>query len=98
MLSYKLTHQAEQDLREIWTYIAQDNPTAADKVLGNLYHSFSQLGQFPKSGKRQGDFTSSNLRFLTSHNYFIAYRPETQPTEIFRILSSYRDITSLLTE
>ena len=40
MSRYRLTEQARQDLDEIWLYIAEDNPTAADHFLDTLYEKF----------------------------------------------------------
>jgi toxin ParE1/3/4 len=34
------TAQAEDDLIEIWIYIAQDNPGAADRVLDDIEERF----------------------------------------------------------
>ncbi|WP_333876336.1 type II toxin-antitoxin system RelE/ParE family toxin [Methylobacter sp.] len=34
------TAQAEEDLIEIWIYIAQDNPSAADRVLDDIEQRF----------------------------------------------------------
>ena len=33
MAIFQKTAQAEEDLIDIWLYIAQDNPAAADKLL-----------------------------------------------------------------
>ena len=31
--SYRLAKSAERDLREIWKYVTQDNPTAANRLI-----------------------------------------------------------------
>jgi antitoxin ParD1/3/4 len=37
MSSYLLTPQAEDDLFSVWSYIAQDNIEAADRVEAQIY-------------------------------------------------------------
>ena len=46
--------QAEKDLDEIWWFIAQDNPSAADRFLDELEEQCRALAQFPKMGVRGG--------------------------------------------
>jgi plasmid stabilization system protein ParE len=40
MSRYRFTEQTRQDLNEIWRYIAEDNPNAADHFLDTLYEKF----------------------------------------------------------
>ena len=42
---------AEADLDEIWLYIAQDNPAAADRFLDKIEERCRTLAQFPHMGK-----------------------------------------------
>ena len=43
---------AETDLEEIWWYIAQDNPDAADRFLEKIEERCSDLGKFPADGSK----------------------------------------------
>ena len=43
MSGFKLTPSAETDLFEIWTYIARDNPEAADRVETAILDAVSAL-------------------------------------------------------
>lgn len=47
----KRTAQAEEDLIEIWIYIAQDNPKAADRVLDNIEEKCDALANNPLMGR-----------------------------------------------
>ncbi len=40
MKNFNLTALAEQDLKQIWKYIAKDNQNAANKVLDQFFESF----------------------------------------------------------
>jgi len=45
------TAQSEEDLIEIWLYIAQDNPPAAERVLDDMEHRFIMLADNPQKGR-----------------------------------------------
>lgn len=36
MNRYKISQLAEQDLEDIWVYLAENNQIAADKQIGNI--------------------------------------------------------------
>lgn len=42
-----ITRRAEQDLLEIWSYIAQDKPIAADRQLRDIAASCERLAEYP---------------------------------------------------
>jgi toxin ParE1/3/4 len=42
--------EAENDLEEIWWYIAQDSPDNADRFLDRIQESCLALADFPKLG------------------------------------------------
>jgi toxin ParE1/3/4 len=45
------TTKAEEDLLEIWSYIADDNPDAADKLLDDIDAACGSLAANPASGR-----------------------------------------------
>lgn len=47
MTRYQFTPQALDDLFEIWSYIAQDNPAAADRVEQAIYGACELLAGAP---------------------------------------------------
>ncbi|MBS0351120.1 MAG: type II toxin-antitoxin system RelE/ParE family toxin [Proteobacteria bacterium] len=50
MSKYFLSHIAEQDIDEIITYIAQENPKSALKFLDSLYESMDLLAMNQQIG------------------------------------------------
>lgn len=50
MAVFQKTAQAEEDLIDIWLYIAQDNPTAADNLLDTFEEKGRLLAKNPKLG------------------------------------------------
>lgn len=99
MTRYHVTPQALDDLFEIWSYIAQDNPTAADRVEEAIYAACEILVNSPFIGTVRKDLTKLPVRFWLVPpfpNYFIVYDPEAKPIQIIRILHHARNITGIL--
>ena len=66
------TEESERWLRDIFDYIAQDNPDAAVSVVSGIYDRAQSLLQFPESGyKYEG--SPENVRILLYGHYRIAY-------------------------
>ncbi|MSU61052.1 MAG: type II toxin-antitoxin system RelE/ParE family toxin [Pedosphaera sp.] len=84
------------DLLEIWERIARDNLDAADRVEQEIEQVVSMLARNPELGHIRRDLTSKLVRFWPVYSYLIIYDPATQPLEIVRILSGYRDVAALL--
>jgi toxin ParE1/3/4 len=51
--------QAETDLDDIWWYIAQDNPDAADRFLDKIEERCQTLAQFPNIGLSRDELLPS---------------------------------------
>ena len=96
MSSFLLSHEARQDILDIWDFIAQDNADAADRVTAEIRSAILKLAKFPELGHLRRDLADEPLRFWRVHSYLIVYRPKRSPLEIVRILSGYRDIEKLL--
>jgi plasmid stabilization system protein ParE len=50
MSGYVLSQDAERDLNDLWDYIGEDSPSAADRLIETLFEAFSQLADFPGMG------------------------------------------------
>ena len=87
--------EAENDLDEIWWYIAQDSPHQADRFLDRLQERFLALADFPKMGTSRDDL-QAGLRSQPVGNYLIFYFPLADGIEIVRVLHGSRDVASLL--
>ena len=85
---------AEQDLLEIWLYIAKDSPDAADRFLDRLGEACELLAASPEIGRRRADLAPS-LRSFPVGRYVIFYRSSESGIQVVRVLSAYRDINPL---
>ena len=93
--AYVLSAPATTDLEQIHDWIAQDDPDAATTVLTDLRDAMQRLSTMPGLGHARDDLADETLRVWTVHSYLVIYRPDTQPLQIVRVLSGYRDIAAL---
>jgi plasmid stabilization system protein ParE len=62
---FELHPGAAQDITDIWEYIAEDDPLAAERVLEDILDSVRKLVPFPNQGHKRSDLTPRPLPFLT---------------------------------
>jgi len=89
-----VTKQAKQDLIEIWVYVADNNPAAAEKLLDTLNKKIGMLADHPLLGPARPDI-APDLRYLISGNYLILYRVIGDSVEIVRVLHGARNLSAL---
>lgn len=91
---------ANQDLREIGDYIAEElkNPVAAQNTVDKIQNAIDRLSEHPQSGaplsSRYED--PHNYRYVVSGNYLAFYRVVDDTVLIDRILYGRRDYLYLL--
>lgn len=88
-----LSPAAENDSVEIWAYIAEDNPSAADGLLQRFDELFRALPNQPYLGKSVPQL-APNLRFVPIGTYLVFYRALENGVEIVRILHGARDVVA----
>jgi toxin ParE1/3/4 len=99
MIRYQFTPQAVADLFDIWSFIAEDNPAAADRVEEAVFRACDLLADSPLAGRIRKVLTALPVRFWVVQpysNYLIVYRPENEPLRIIRILHAARDLPTVL--
>jgi toxin ParE1/3/4 len=96
MKPFVLTPRAEQDVSDIWDYIADDSIEAADRVLAVLEKTLHRLAKNPGIGHMREDLADRRHRFFLVYSYLIVYRFETQPLQVIRVLHAARDVQSIL--
>lgn len=89
------TAQAEEDLIGIWTYIALDNPKAADRLLDALDRKSRLLAGNPHLGIERPDI-ADGVRAWPVGRYLILYRELGGGVEIVRYIHGARRLRDLL--
>jgi toxin ParE1/3/4 len=87
------TSRAEEDLIEIWLYVAQDNPAAADRLLDRIDDKLRQLSIMPSSGVPRDDLLPG-LRHLLIGSFLAFYRSDEMVVTVLRIMHGRRNITA----
>lgn len=82
---------AARDLGQIWDYIAEDDPAAADRVLSRIEDRAGVHADFPQSGSLRSELGAS-VRSFAVGNYVVFYRPIPGGIRLLRILNAARDI------
>jgi toxin ParE1/3/4 len=89
-MPYRLSALAEQDLEEIWSYVAEDaSPATADRLIDAIIDRFELLAEQPRMGHFRPAF-GEGVRSVTVESYLIYYRHE-GAVLIARILHGRRD-------
>ena len=83
------TSRAELDLAEIWTYIAQDNRHAADRVIRRIDERLQLLVADPTMGEPMEEHRPG-LRATAVGNYVIYYSSTEDGIEVYRVLHGAR--------
>lgn len=94
MAGFTLLREAENDLIEIWQYVAEDDQEAATRLLHSLEAKFHLLAQNRKLGPARPDI-APDLRYLVDRNYLILYREASDSIEIVRVLHGARSLKAL---
>ena len=73
-MPYRLSALAEQDLEEIWSYVAEDaSPATADRLIDAIVDRFELLVEQPRMGRLRPEF-GGGVRSFTVENHVIYYR------------------------
>ena len=90
MAEIRWTSEAATWLEDIYSYIAQENPSAAARVAQGIYDRVQSLGEFPDLGQRYRSEREGDVRILLFGHYRIAYLRRTA-IEVVDILGVFHD-------
>jgi toxin ParE1/3/4 len=97
MPTIKRTAQAEEDLIDIWLYIARDSAPAAGRVLDEIEEKFILLADQSFLGPAHPDI-APGLRCFPVRRYLILYRQITEAIENVRVVHGARDVPTLMAD
>jgi toxin ParE1/3/4 len=89
------TPLAQQDLEDIWYFVAQDDPAAADRLLDILERKLELLADNPLMGPARPDI-ALELRYHPVGNHLLLYRVVEGGIEIVRVVHGGRNLLDLL--
>ena len=94
----RLLKIAEEDFNEIISFIAADDPNAAEKIALKIERDLELLSENPQLGRipRDEDIKKMGYRFLVVQNYIIFYTIEAKIIFVHRIIHGARNYKALL--
>jgi toxin ParE1/3/4 len=95
-MAHRLAPQAEDELDEIWYYIARESGSVAiaDRLIDLITERFLLLGEYPYMGRSRDDLRAG-LRSFPAGQYVIIYRVEDENVLILHVVRGSRDIEAL---
>lgn len=96
MSRYVLSSSALLDLDDIWSYIAQDGPQAADCWIGKLLDACETLARNPRIGHSRTELTDKPVLFWPVDTYLIVYQLRSNHIDVLAVTQGSRDIPSYL--
>jgi len=98
-MAYKLiwSPSARLDLKDIAVFIAEDNPSTAQRFVNSVFHAVERLTDFPDSGRVVPEFDDPNIREIIHRPCRIVYRinRENYTVEIARVWHAARGIPDI---
>lgn len=95
-----ISQLAEEDLVDIFDWIAQSNPDAAEHFRAEVERALALLGQQPEIGPHPGwKSRHSQLRFWVIsrfHNFLIFYEARKDAVQILRVLDGRRQVRRII--
>lgn len=95
----KITAKAEEDIEEIWNFIAEDSQDAATKFALQLEKQISKLERFPERCPLilENEFLHTRYRHLIYGNYRTIFRISGKTVFVLRVIHSARllDISTI---
>lgn len=81
---------ALDDLTDIYTYIGNENPESAERVVRAIVHAAEGLVTFPSMG-RIGALPGTRERIMRRYRYKIVYRVRGNDVEVVRVIHTSRN-------
>ena len=94
MSRYTISREARQDLKDIYRYLAESNPSAAGRLIDLFFERFRLLTSHPLLGQSRDDL-ARDVRIFPAGRYVVLYRPTKSGVAIAKIVHSARDLSAL---
>lgn len=92
------TEPALNDLDIIAEYIALDKPSAAKKLVGNVFTKVERLENFPKSGRKPPELNESRYREVIVPPCRVFYRIEEENIFILYVMRNEKRLRKFILE
>jgi plasmid stabilization system protein ParE len=97
MAKARFTASAETDLLDLWLFIAEDNPLAADDVVDSIYRSAQLLAEQPLIGRARPELAKACAVSQRRRPISCFTSPMTQAESLSRAYYTMRETSRRLT-
>ncbi len=95
MSTVTLSQSAQTDLLEAWLYIAEENLSAADKLLDAINKEANTLALQPLMGRARPELADCLRSWPTSTPYLLFYLADEVGITVLRVLHHARDVRQI---
>jgi toxin ParE1/3/4 len=88
---------ADRDMDEIYAWIAQDDPAAAERLMHRIFESAKRLRDFPERGAPRPEL-GAGARSVVVGRYLVLYRIGPDSVDIVRVVHGARALAGLMGE
>ena len=88
-MKVRWSEEARQDVRDLFAYIANDDPQAARRLVVRMRKAVCEAARFPRMGRVVPEFDNDEIRELIVPPYRIVFRVGQEPS-IARVWHSRR--------
>ena len=88
------------DLNSIYDYIADDNVSAAEKVIDDIYEKFETLLSFLGIGSNLSSRikAKTDFKYIINGEYVILCKQENEAVRVYRVINAKQDILRVIFE
>jgi toxin ParE1/3/4 len=91
----RFTRRAREDLLDIWTYIAPQSASAADRVYDHLIQESCQiLREHPRIGRARPEI-ADDARCIVIERWIAFYRIVGEDIQVVRVIDGARDLANV---
>ncbi len=87
------TETAVENLSAIYTYIAQNSPRYATRIIDRITKRSQQLANFPLSGQIVPEFETEQIREVIEGSYRIIYYIKPEQIDVLAVIHGAQEIT-----
>jgi toxin ParE1/3/4 len=87
------TEIAVENLSAIYTYIAQNSPRYATRIIDRITKRSQQLANFPLSGRIVPEFETEQIREVIEGSYRIIYYIKPEQIDVLAVIHGSQEIT-----
>lgn len=92
-MKVRWTDTAEKHLDAIFSYIAQDSPEYAKRMVDRLTRRSQQIAKFPFSGRRVPEHDADQIREVIEGSFRVIYHIKSDQIDVLAVIHGAMDLS-----